>query len=238
MKKFLFLLIGGFLLISLFSVKAKAEEIVADSPVVQEYLYTPRLLPDSPFYFLKGWKEKVELTLATSPEKQVAKRMEIANRRLSEAKALLEEKPDLAASVMAEYQDELVVLQEKVAQLPEEKADWLKQHLAEVNWEHYQAMWEMYQSAPEPVQEKIEEALQEEVYEKVMQSLPEEKQAVVEEKVMPKVEQFLQKADEMQGNIDKEELKATGAQVKEEIQTQLQNKAEEIQNRVQIRKQQ
>ena len=233
MKKFLFVLVSLFLFVGLFQARVWAEEMVVDDVVAEEYVYTPRLLPGSRFYFLKGWKEKVELALASSAEGRVAKRIESANRRLSEVKALLSDNPELAANWAEKYQGELVLLKEEMEDLPENRADWLKEHLAQVNLEHYRVMLEIYSQAPKALQERIEASLRENMYERALESLPEEKRLKLEEREVHQMEQVL---EEMEGEqVSEGVLEQARNQVVEEIRSRFKQRVEEVQERVRLR---
>ena len=52
----------------------------------------PRLLPDSPFYFLKNWGRNIQSFFTFNPVKKAELKLKFANEKLIEVKKLVEEK--------------------------------------------------------------------------------------------------------------------------------------------------
>jgi len=63
-------------------------EVVQDETVSAQDLgiSEPKVLPDSPFYFLKNWGRGIGLFFAFNPVKKAELRMKFANEKLMEAK--------------------------------------------------------------------------------------------------------------------------------------------------------
>lgn len=60
--------------------------------------------PASPFYFLKGVRESLEMALAQTPRVRMLRQLEYSNRRLRETKSLLREKrEDLIQATLERY---------------------------------------------------------------------------------------------------------------------------------------
>lgn len=178
---------------------------VASSPseawLEEGVIYTPKLLPTSPLYFLKRFKEKLELNFAFSLERKVQKRIEFATRRLAEARALMEKNPELADQWIEKYQEQLSFLEEGVAQLPEEKSDWLREHVGQMVLKHQLVLMNVYNKAPDAAKAGLERALENSFkgYQRAMESVSQDDQAqqkniqVREQQLLKKVEQAQQK---------------------------------------------
>jgi len=92
-KIFIILLTTLFLFISI--VQAQTNE-----------LPNPRLLPDSPFYFLKSWTERIGTFFTFGTEAKVKRFLTLSERRLTEAIILNERgKTELAEKTLEEYQN-------------------------------------------------------------------------------------------------------------------------------------
>ncbi len=68
----------------------KEEDISAQDLEIKE----PKLLPDSPFYFVKNWWRGIRLGLTSDPTKKALLRQRFANEKLIELKKLAERKKD------------------------------------------------------------------------------------------------------------------------------------------------
>lgn len=78
----------------------------SSSALAASDLYTPSLLPGTPFYFLKNWKESVELFFTLNPEKKAEVLSTQAGRRLAETYALLAKNmPNTARENLPRYEE-------------------------------------------------------------------------------------------------------------------------------------
>lgn len=69
-------------------------------------MHNPRLLPDSPFYFLKSWTESIGTFFTFRAESKVKRFLNLSERRLAEAIILNERgKTELAEETLEEYQN-------------------------------------------------------------------------------------------------------------------------------------
>jgi len=185
-------------------------------------IYRPRLLPTSPFYFLKTWKEKWELSLARTVEARIAKEAEIAHRRLAEAKVLLEKKPELAEKWLEKYQQRLENLDETIEKLPPEKAVAVKEHVAEMTLKHQKVLLEVLEKAPESAQKGLQNALEKSVkgHQRVVETLEKDRQKKIKEKVQKNQGKILEKMEKVQMRIGERagtEAAEKFDQLKEEI---------------------
>jgi|GEM_PF-3465424 len=101
-KIFIILLAASFLFFS--AVQAQASEI-----------YNPRLLPDSPFYFLKSWTESIGTFFTFRTESKVKRFLKLSERRLIEAIALDEKgKTELVEKTLQKYQNNFELAMENI----------------------------------------------------------------------------------------------------------------------------
>ena len=105
-------LVFSFLIIPLFGTFAQEETTVTVSEEISEQevqveidkeenvtsqdleVKEPRLLPDSPFYFVKNWWRGLRLAFTFDPVKKAQLRDKFANEKLLEVKKLIEKKKD------------------------------------------------------------------------------------------------------------------------------------------------
>jgi len=186
-------------------------------------IYRPRLLPTSPFYFLKTWKEKWELSFARTAEAKVAKKAEIAHRRLAEAKVLVEKKPKLAEKWLEKYQQRLEDLDETIEKLPPEKAEAVKEHVAEMTLKHQKVLLEVLEKAPESAQKGLQNALEKSVksHQQAVGTLRKERQEKIREKARKNQEKILEKIEKLQIRIE-EKAGTEAAEGIEQLQQQIQ----------------
>ncbi len=156
MKKLFALL--AFLVLFFGVVSVKAEETVVDP--LAKIDYAPRLLPTSPFYFLKSWKEKLELLLARKTERKVVKRLEFANRRLAELKGVAKKQPELVNKLADRYEEQLFLLEKEAQKLKEQDKESLMEHVGEVMLKHQEILLEVLEKAPEAAKKGLENALE------------------------------------------------------------------------------
>ncbi len=203
MKKFLLmaavlLVIGGLFL----TTAAFAQEA---TPSAEEEIYTPKLLPDSPFYFLKKFKEKIELFLAQSPEAQAEKQTEFATRRVAEAKVMIKRnKHHLVVKLMEKHEKHLDQAEKKIEEAKEKGKDVERvlAIVAEATSIHQKVLAEVYEKVPEQAKEAIEHAIevsnqgQERALEAISGEKKEQLREHIEERIKekkPLIKQILEK---------------------------------------------
>lgn len=236
MKKIVLIILALFL-IPLLTVKLQAQESEADSPeqawLEEDVIYTPKLLPGNPFYFLKKWKERLELGFAITSEKKAAKRIEIATRRLAEVKVLSEKDSELAQQWLEQYQEELEKLSQEMEQLPEGKVDWLLEHVGQMTLKHQAVLLRVYEKAPESAKKGLENALEKSLkgHQQAVESISRENQNQAAEKIQKEQEKILRFMERFEEKIEAGtgERKGVLNQIREqlEIQVQEQNQGQE-----------
>jgi len=81
----------------------------------------PRLLPDSPFYFLKNWGREIRCFLAFNPIAKAELRAKFSNEKLIELKKMVKEKkgPETLKKATENYQQETKKIKEQVEKIKE-----------------------------------------------------------------------------------------------------------------------
>jgi len=81
----------------------------------------PRLLPDSPFYFLKNWGRSIRCFLAFNPIAKAELKAKFSNEKLMELKKMIEEKkgPEALKKAAENYQQETKKIKEQVEKIKE-----------------------------------------------------------------------------------------------------------------------
>lgn len=176
MKRILFVFLFGFVLFfAVSAVSAQADEAVSPalsaasataSPIVlneTEETIEPIILPDSPLYFLKLFKEKVSLWLTFSPEKEVNKYLKLARLRMAEYQKMLEKgKPETAQKVLARYEETLNKVLEKIEELRREKQGILKisQDIEQILTKHTSVLQNVLEHVPPQAKESLLKAIE------------------------------------------------------------------------------
>ena len=71
-------------------------------------LPSPGLTPDSPFYFLKSWEEKIQLFFTFGAENKAKQYLHLSEVRLAEYKKMIEKgKTEIAEKTLDKYQKQL-----------------------------------------------------------------------------------------------------------------------------------
>lgn len=85
----------------------------------------PRLLPDSPFYFLKNWARGIQNVLTFNPIKKAELRLKIANEKLMEVKKIVQKTKDSETIKKAaeNYQQEAERVKKQVEKIKEKAAE-------------------------------------------------------------------------------------------------------------------
>lgn len=163
MKKLISILIIG----SLFLAGAHALAQSASLP-------DPGVTPDSPFYFLKTWKEQVQLFFTFNAEKKVQQFLHLADVRMAEYQKMLEKgKTEIAQKTLEKYQKQLDRALQKAEELKakkdarKEKSDQIEKEtstttpkIKELNERHIQILQKNLEKVPEAARESLRRALE------------------------------------------------------------------------------
>jgi len=215
MRKIFLLVLLLVLVVGVFSLAKTVWAQKEATPAAEEEIYTPRLLPDNPFYFLKGMKEGIELFLARAPERQAEKLAEIATRRIAEAKVMTKKgKPEFVDKLMVRYQEHLERAMERVAEAKEKGRDVERviEIVTQATSQHQGVLSEVLEKVPEKAKEAIQRAIevsgrgQQQALEAVSGEKREELREKINEKIKerPKIKEILkEKAPEVLERLKK-----------------------------------
>jgi len=118
-------------------------------------------MPGSPLYFLKGVKEQVELFFTLKPEKKVEVLSVQAERRLAEARRLIEENQLEASKIQLDrYQETYQLAFQKALELNSDGAkNTALENLANNTNQELITLTSVYENVPEVVKENLKEVI-------------------------------------------------------------------------------
>ncbi|MFH0806428.1 MAG: DUF5667 domain-containing protein [Candidatus Brennerbacteria bacterium] len=138
---------------------------VVSAQVASSTLPDPGTLPDSPLYFLKSWKEGVQLFFTFGAEKKAEQYLHLAEVRLAEYEKMLEKgKEDIAERTLEKYENQLNRALQKAEELKEkgeEAGEALKVKAQEATQKHVMVLERNLEKVSESAREGIERALEE-----------------------------------------------------------------------------
>lgn len=106
---------------------AVTEAVNLDEDVQPEDLGVsePKVLPDSPFYFLKNWARGIQNVLTFNPLKKAELRLKFADEKLMEVKKMVEKikDPEKIKKATENYQQEEEKIKEQVEKIKEKAAE-------------------------------------------------------------------------------------------------------------------
>lgn len=192
----------------------------------------PRLLPNSPFYFLKNWGRGIRSLLVFDPVKRAELRMKFANEKLMETKKLIEKKkdPGVIRKATENYQQEIDRIRNQVKKIKEKARENLRIESFLDEFIHQQTLHQkllqrLETQVPAEAFEKIKETRERhlEGFKDVMLKLEDR-----EEKITEKLDKILeeQKGSQFKGFKNLEILKDLEEKVPEEAKEAIQ-KAQE-----------
>ncbi|MCH8741905.1 hypothetical protein IH779_03320 [Patescibacteria group bacterium] len=191
-KLFIIILTIGFLGLG-FSVFAQdvTEEVDLDENIQAEDLEVedPRILPDSPFYFLKNWGRGIRSLFAFSPLAKSELRSRFANEKLIEIKKMVEKKKGFEAIKKAtdSYQKEIEKIRSEAAKIKEKarenpKVEKFLDKFIHQQILHQKLLQRLENQVPEQAFEKIKETRERhlEKFQEVMLRLEDRKEKITE----------------------------------------------------------
>jgi len=133
----------------------------------------PGTLPDSSLYFLKSWKESIQLFFTFDVEKKATQYIHLAEVRLAEYQKMIEKgKQEIADKTLMKYEDQLKRALQKAEEFSaiggsasggksknEEKANEVKTKIEEATAKHLQVFQENLAKAPEAAKKGLEKAI-------------------------------------------------------------------------------
>lgn len=162
----------------------------------------PGMLPDSPFYFLKSWSEAMGTFFTFSDVAKAERFMNLSEKRLAEANALVEKgKPEIAEKAVGRYQE---YLSRALTKAEEAKAkglntDEVLAKVAEATLKHQAVLADVYEKVPEQAKEAIEHAIEASTrgHEEALEAISGQKREEIEEKIEEKKQEVEQKLEKI-----------------------------------------
>ncbi len=199
----------------------------------------PKLLPDSPFYFLKNWSRTIQSTFTFNTVKKAELRLKFANEKLMEVKKIAEktDNPEIIKKATENYQREIEKIKnqaEKIKEKAEEnpQVDKFLDKFIDQQTLHQKLLQKLETQVPEEVLEKIKEVREEhlEKFQEVMLKLEDRK-----EKITEKLDEILeaQKGSDFKEFKNLEFLKNLEEKVPEEAKEAIQKVQEKVLERLQ-----
>ena len=147
------------------------------------------ITPDSPFYFLKAWKESIQTFFTFNAEQKVKQYLHLAGVRLAEYQKMIEKgKTEIAEKTLIKYQDQLDRALEKTEELKDKEKDVeeLIEQIQEATSNHLQVLQENLEKVPEQAKKGIENAIEnsQKQVEKILER-PIQKACTFEAKICP-----------------------------------------------------
>jgi hypothetical protein len=196
-----------------------AQEINLDENVTPQDLEVsePKILPDSPFYFLKNWGRAIRSFFAFRPIDKAKLRLRFASEKLLEAKKLAEKtkNPEIIKRVTENYEREIDKIKEVADRIKEKASENL-----EVG--KFLDKFTKHQILHEKILEKLQEQVPPEVFEKIKEARERHLQRFGE--VMQKLEENWEKVRE---RIEKNMEKIKGSRFKDFKNLEILKKLEE-----------
>ncbi|MDP2910620.1 MAG: DUF5667 domain-containing protein [bacterium] len=152
MKKIICSLVLSTLLFGAISVLAQESDLPSSG-----------ILPDSPFYFLKTWKEAIQNFFTFGAENKAKQFLHLADVRLAEYEKMIEKgKTEIAEKTLAKYEKQLNRALQKIEELNNKGEDIkdVAQKLEDVANKHIEILQENLQNAPESARKGLQNAIE------------------------------------------------------------------------------
>ncbi len=148
----------------------------------------PGLTSDSPFYFLKTWKESIQTFFTFGEENKAKQFLHLSEVRLAEYKKMIEKgKTEIAQKTLDKYEKQLNHALEKVGQAQEKgkNVEKLKETISEKILKHQEILEGFLEKVPEQAKQGIEKAIDasQKGFEKTIEAVTGEKKKELEKKL-------------------------------------------------------
>lgn len=125
-------------------------------------IYKPVITPDSPFYFLKTWRDSIQTFFTIGAENKAKQYLHLSEIRLAEYNKMVEKgKEDIAKKTLEKYENQLnraVVNAEELKQKGKDITD-LTQSIEKTTSKHLEVLQRNLEKAPEQAREGIQNAI-------------------------------------------------------------------------------
>ncbi len=162
----------------------------------------PGMLPDSLFYFLKSWTEGIGTVFTFGEGKKAERFLNLSEKRLAEAKALIERgSMEHATRTIERYEEQLERAMQRAERGKEKGLDTDKvlERISERTLKHQEVLADVYERVPEEAREGIERAMENSMrgHEESLRAVSGERREEVMERVRTKREEVESKIEEM-----------------------------------------
>lgn len=126
-------------------------------------LPSPGILPDSPFYFLKAWKEAIQNFFTFGAENKAKQFLHLADVRLAEYQKMIEKgKTEIAQKTLDKYQKQLDHALQKIEELKNKGEDTkgISQKVEDTINKHIEILQGNLQNAPEAAKKGLQNAIE------------------------------------------------------------------------------
>ncbi len=128
-----------------------------------DQLPDPGLTPDSPFYFLKMWRERIVMFFTFSSQSKVERALSYAQEKMAEFK-LMAQKNKMKATEKAkrEYENYLDKVNENIEKLRTrgKNVEELVTKVSEATFKHEEVLQKVYEKVPDSAKEAILKAME------------------------------------------------------------------------------
>jgi len=126
-------------------------------------LPSPGITPDSPFYFLKSWKESIQTFFTFGAENKAKQFLHLAEVRLAEYQKMIEKgKTEIAEKTLEKYGRQLNQALEKTEEAKEKGKDVeeLAILITEKTLKHQEVLVDVFEEVPEEAKDAIQKAIE------------------------------------------------------------------------------
>ena len=160
----------------------------------------PGRLPDSRIYFLSNWAEGIGTFFTFGSAKKADRFLELSERRLAEANALIEKgEQQVAERTLEKYEDYIDRAMQRAERVRGEDTDDVLTRVSEATLRHQEILSGVYERVPEEAKHAIEKAMERGArgHEEAVNALSQERR----EEVMERVRERRQEAEERMEEI-------------------------------------
>ncbi|MDZ4209875.1 MAG: DUF5667 domain-containing protein, partial [Candidatus Curtissbacteria bacterium] len=181
----------------------------------------PGLTPDSHFYFLKSWKESIQLFFTFGEENKAKQFLHLADVRLAEYQKMIEKgKTEIAQKTLEKYEKQLNHALDKAEQVKEKGKDVekLKDTISEKILKHQEVLENILEKVPEEAKKGIEKALDAVRNEtKIKQEVGSEEEEIVPEQPQQQEQQGQQEQSYQMQQLQQQPQQPSDGSQQEEI---------------------
>lgn len=161
----------------------------------------PGMLPDHPLYFIKSFAESIGTLFTFGQTARVERHLFLAERRISEVKALAEKgKPEFTEKTLERYEEHLNLALQRTERIRQRgiNTDDVLSKFYETTLKHQAVLIELYEKVPEQAWPAIERAREQSMkgHEEAFKGISEEKREEIKEDVETKRQETFEKAEQ------------------------------------------